>query len=176
MGVLDTIKQMFLGDPQARERLRSAKAERQKHLDDAVRADAKTISEKTELIRQTTSELQEEVHEAVEEIKEKVDEVKEVVVEEINEVIGKVVPEAIDPEDQMMPDETALVEKTDVYNFKDIDTHHAVEYSISTSQGDRQVVFLKQGWVFANGIGAGQKSASFSTISEFEAAQPIQVS
>lgn len=180
MGVFDTLKQMFLGDPQARERLRSAKSERQKLLDDAVGADAKTISEKTELIRKSTSELhqevQEEVQEAVEEIKEKVDEVTKVVVDEINEVIAKVVPEAIDPEDQMMPDDATMVEKTDVYNFKDMNTHHAVEFSTPTSQGDKQVVFLKRGWVFANGISAGQNSACFSTISEFEAAQPVQMS
>ncbi|MGI9364168.1 MAG: hypothetical protein ACR2O8_03210 [Rhizobiaceae bacterium] len=43
-------------------------------------------------------------------------------------------------------------------------------------KGNKQVVFLKRGWVFANGISAGQNTASFSTISEFEAAQPIQKS
>ena len=180
MGILDTFKQMFLGDSEARARLGAAKAERQKHLDEAASKDTKAFSEKTDLVKQKAAELQqeldEEVKEAVEEIKEKVEEVREVVVEEINEVISKVVPEAINPEDQMMPDEAAEVEKTDVYNFKDIKTHHAVENSIPTSQGDKQVVFLKHGWVFANGISAGQNSASFSTISDFEAAQPIQKS
>ena len=180
MGILDTLKQMFLGDPEARERLKTARAERQEQLDEVASADAKAVSEKTELIMQKAVELHrevdEEVNEAVEEIKQKIEEANEAVVEEVKEVIGKLVPEAIDPEDQMMPDEVVTVEKTDVYNFKDMNTHHAVEYSIPTSQGNKQVVFLKRDWVFANGISAGQNTASFSTISEFEAAQPIQKS